>query len=226
MTEIGGFENNEEELEYWIRKLGLVENTRETCPGCDNTVIFYTSLYDANVVVEYCSTCNILIPRNTGIQPKERDTCPYCAEVVKSSILDEYPEPYVKCNEPDCENKMHLSCRNNEKNGTEEWYCKKHKKELVNKGTGPPQKAEDYIKNGIKRLLVFYPCIFTPALACYMLEGSNGNMTLELRDNLKVYEYGILRRFGYFKIRQVLNELIFNGKVKVDDNNRLEWIQN
>lgn len=220
MTDI--FKDGNEEFEYWRKELSLVENTQETCPGCGNTLAYYTSLYDYRIVVEYCNSCNKVETRNIKPHFKEEDICPYCYKLVRYLTYDEFYEQYLMCDDSKCENKAHIICIKVDKKVDKVWFCEKHKKN--NTIEAPLYNYTDkYIKQGIRRLLENYPGIFTPALACYMLEGSKGEMTLQMLDNLKVYEYAILKRFGYNKIRRVLNDLIKDGIVIVDSSNRIEW---
>lgn len=118
--------DNYNEFKYLEEKLSLVINTYEKCPGCKGKMIYYSSLYDPMVDMRLCEKCGELEYGKIRILLTEKNTCPYCNELVKHIWYDEFYEENEKCMHPECEIRAHEECIKKYYMIKSNWFCEKH----------------------------------------------------------------------------------------------------
>jgi len=120
-----------EEFQILKQRWSLEEKARDTCPACDNIMIFYGSKYIEGVNVRFCHNCYEL-EVGTCINPNQENICPICGDIVKYEKGDEDCNNYVICDDKDCSQKAHRSCVEDficEKCNI--WVCAKHESEYL-----------------------------------------------------------------------------------------------
>ncbi|MBF4467865.1 MAG: hypothetical protein ISP01_00525 [Methanobrevibacter arboriphilus] len=116
----------EEELEGYISKYYLEENADEECPGCGGKLQYYTSKYDNEVLISYCSCCGI---KEHNLTFKD-NVCEICGELVRYE--DEDKDNYIICSHPGCDGKIHKECSEDIVcDKCRIWACQEHEKEYI-----------------------------------------------------------------------------------------------